>query len=265
MLIYDTIPFFNELDLLEIRLEELWPVVNRFVIQEATKTFSNQEKPLYFRENWDRFKKYRSKIDHWVIDDYRGAPTGDPMKFDNWQKHWLLRKVETAPPSTLVLVADTDEIVRAKVLQRAKQNFKLQRASLELTICAHWLNCVRTNAVWPNTKLVRRSVLSEADYDAHKLRALPEIGVVHDAGWHFTSLWPYFAEKIPAWGHQEYNRPPYNTPEHQEKCRQEGLDPFGRKHPYEFREDLSFLPRCVRDDPQRFKDLIRQETETQER
>ncbi|MBO9668238.1 MAG: N-acetylglucosaminyltransferase, partial [Bdellovibrio sp.] len=36
--VYDCFSFFNELDLLEIRLNELDSVVDHFVLMEATKT-----------------------------------------------------------------------------------------------------------------------------------------------------------------------------------------------------------------------------------
>jgi beta-1,4-mannosyl-glycoprotein beta-1,4-N-acetylglucosaminyltransferase len=42
MKIYDTFTFFNELDLLEIRLNILNDVVDYFVLVEANKTFQNQ-------------------------------------------------------------------------------------------------------------------------------------------------------------------------------------------------------------------------------
>jgi len=38
--IYDCFSFFNELDLLEIRLQELYDHVDYFVISEANKTHS---------------------------------------------------------------------------------------------------------------------------------------------------------------------------------------------------------------------------------
>ncbi len=45
-MIYDCFQFFNELDILKIRLHVLGPVVDRFVISEATETFSVLKKPL---------------------------------------------------------------------------------------------------------------------------------------------------------------------------------------------------------------------------
>lgn len=67
--IYDVFTFFNELDLLEIRLNILDPYVDYFVIVEATETFSGYPKPLYYEENKERFKKWKDKIIHYVIDD----------------------------------------------------------------------------------------------------------------------------------------------------------------------------------------------------
>ena len=47
MKVIDLFPFFNELDLLEIRLNSLDPYVDCFILSEATKTFSGLDKPLY--------------------------------------------------------------------------------------------------------------------------------------------------------------------------------------------------------------------------
>ena len=44
MKIYDTFMFFNEYDLLEIRLNILDKVVDKFVLVEANKTFNNDNK-----------------------------------------------------------------------------------------------------------------------------------------------------------------------------------------------------------------------------
>ena len=48
MKIYDCFMIYNELDLLEVRLEELYDVVDYFVISEGEHTFSGKEKQLCF-------------------------------------------------------------------------------------------------------------------------------------------------------------------------------------------------------------------------
>ena len=42
-MVYDCFQFFNELDILKIRLHVLSDVVDRFVISEATETFSGRK------------------------------------------------------------------------------------------------------------------------------------------------------------------------------------------------------------------------------
>ena len=70
--IYDVFCFFNELDLLEIRLNILDPYVDYFVLYEAPRTFSGDPKPLYFQENRQRFKKWERKIIHYVVENVPG-------------------------------------------------------------------------------------------------------------------------------------------------------------------------------------------------
>ena len=47
-MIYDCIPFFNELDILKLRMQILSPYVDRFVLEESTVTFSGEKKEMTF-------------------------------------------------------------------------------------------------------------------------------------------------------------------------------------------------------------------------
>ena len=49
-MIIDCFPFFNELDVLDIRLNILNEVVDKFVLVEASKTQSKIDKPFYFEQ-----------------------------------------------------------------------------------------------------------------------------------------------------------------------------------------------------------------------
>ena len=68
-MIFDCFPFFNELDLLEIRLRLLNKIVDKFVLIESNRTFSLKKKKLYFLENKERFGKYENKIIHIIVKD----------------------------------------------------------------------------------------------------------------------------------------------------------------------------------------------------
>ena len=67
-MIFDCFTFFNELDILEIRLNEMAPMVDRFVLVEARKTFQGADKPLYFDQNKARFTPFLDKIEHVIVD-----------------------------------------------------------------------------------------------------------------------------------------------------------------------------------------------------
>lgn len=71
--IYDCFTFFNELDLLELRLNELASVVDYFVIAEATHTFTGKPKPLHFKENAARFEAFLPRIIHIIVEDFLAA------------------------------------------------------------------------------------------------------------------------------------------------------------------------------------------------
>lgn len=120
MRLFDCFTFFNELDLLDLRLSELDAVVERFVIAESPLTFTGQEKPLFFHANRDRFARFAHKIEHLVIED---MPVGEGKTA--WDREWhqrraLARGYRDAAPDDLVVISDLDEIPRPEVLARLK-------------------------------------------------------------------------------------------------------------------------------------------------
>jgi hypothetical protein len=88
-LVYDCFMFFNEFDVLEIRLNELDDVVDYFVLVESQQTFQGHKKPLVFKNNEDRFKRYLSKIIYLecqipsVIPEYKNR-NRNPIYNDVW-------------------------------------------------------------------------------------------------------------------------------------------------------------------------------------
>jgi len=54
--------------MLEIRLYELYNYVTVFLIVESRTTLSGKPKPLYLKENWQKFKKYYDKIRRFEVD-----------------------------------------------------------------------------------------------------------------------------------------------------------------------------------------------------
>lgn len=128
-MIYDCFSFFNELDLLEIRLNELDPVVDRFVFVEATLTHNGDKKPLYYAENKSRFAKFAEKIIHIVVteDDFRSAESGKTFQERAWmrenvQRNAIVKGLVDANDDDVIIVSDLDEIPRAGVVRNVAEN-----------------------------------------------------------------------------------------------------------------------------------------------
>jgi beta-1,4-mannosyl-glycoprotein beta-1,4-N-acetylglucosaminyltransferase len=108
--VYDAIPFSIELDLLEIRLHELWPVVDTFVIIESNQTFTGKSKSWLFHENRERFKFAQDKIVYAQFYDTEGGA-------DAWLREDRMRRFFDSvlleagiKQGDVLLMTDTDEI-----------------------------------------------------------------------------------------------------------------------------------------------------------
>ena len=67
MRIIDCFMYFDEDLVLEIRLNTLNKIVNKFVICEATRDHAGNKKKLKFDIN--KFSEFREKINYLVVDD----------------------------------------------------------------------------------------------------------------------------------------------------------------------------------------------------
>ncbi len=115
--IFDCFQFYNELDLLEVRLAELYLVVDRFVLVEATYTHAGAAKPLYYADNRARFAAYADKIVHIVVAE---DPGGFAWNREAYQRDAILRGLGECRPSDMILISDADEILRAPVVERLR-------------------------------------------------------------------------------------------------------------------------------------------------
>ena len=119
MSVYDCFTFYNEFELLELRLRALWDVVDGFVIVEANRKHNGESKNFLLRELYESSPKIRC-----VSVDLSNVPyggTGD-WSIENAQRNAIAYGLEDTAPDDLILIGDADEIIAPDVFRRLREN-----------------------------------------------------------------------------------------------------------------------------------------------
>ena len=90
--VYDIFMINTELDLLEIRLGELHEQVDYFVVVESKTTFVGDEKPMYLKEHWERFKPFHDQIIYKEI-DLSGIQFEDPWARERFHRDSMYSQI----------------------------------------------------------------------------------------------------------------------------------------------------------------------------
>lgn len=192
--VFDAFYFNNELDVLEIRLNILDKYVNKFILVEASETFSGVPKPLYYLENKERFAKWNHKIQHYIAEpeDFikmaKASPnTGAGEHY--WvrefaQKESLQNVLKGLNDEDVVFISDVDEIWRMhpsigdaiyKPIQLPYIYYLNQRTD------ESWYG-------WTGTIATKYKNIKNACINHLRTDSMTEYEVVENGGWHFNSI-----------------------------------------------------------------------------
>ena len=185
--IYDCFPFFNELELLKIRMDELNDVVDYFVLVESIETQRGNPKKLYFKENQDRFARYLPKIIHVIIDE--SHPDYGLWQRENYQRNCILRGLSSCNEDDIILISDVDEIPRKNLIPLIKKQLKtfgLNAIGFEMTMYRFQLNrtAPEYNQWWGTVATTYDRVLKKSPQFYRDKRE--KLVGFKNAGWHFT-------------------------------------------------------------------------------
>ncbi len=240
MKIYDCFQFFNELDLLEIRLELLYDHVDYFVISETNKTHSDNNKIFYFDENKKYFNKYLDKIIH-IKHDYpfnildMGKKDGSDKyslqynkiserynieenegqlkKYptfcrDYLQKEFLKFGLLDCDDDDIIMISDLDEIPDPKVVHNIKNNNLINHCIMQDCFYYHINTLAHTN--WYGNYMVRYADTKEVSLTHLKNKRI-DFKKIEKGGWHLSFMGgaDRVRMKIESYAHQEFNHPFY--------------------------------------------------------
>lgn len=259
MKIYDCFQFFNEFDVLDIRLNTLYDHVDYFVISETNKTHSNLDKPYYFEENKHFFEKYLDKIIH-VKEEYpedilkfkkreenskynviynqisdiydKEENENELKKWPNFCRDYLQREylklgLLDCEDDDLIMVSDLDEISNPQAIDWIREN-NITDHCLMQNCYYYYVNMVaHTN--WYGAYVVKYSKTKDVSL-THLRNESKSYKRIDNGGWHFSFVGgpDRVKNKIISYSHQEFNNPYIlNNIEHRMSRNQ---DPFGRNN-----------------------------------
>lgn len=203
--IFDCCTFFNEAEILEVRLAELYDVVERFVVVEATHTHSGEPKALTFGDHQERFRPYMDKIRYVVVDELVGTFS---WQREAYQRDAILRGLDGCRDEDMVIVSDVDEILRREVVERLRGGGPAFDTvfTAELDLFFYRLN-YRFARNWRAAGAAPFRFIRQTGPNAVRYLAKQDIGhLIRDAGWHFSWMGDLkrFAAKLNAYAHQEH-------------------------------------------------------------
>lgn len=228
-MVYDCIPFFNELDILNLRLHILAPLVDKFIIEESTVTFSGAPKELCFEKNKKLFEEFLPKIEYIVVDDSPVEATTHER--DKFQKNALERGLINAKEGDVIILSDVDEIPNPVVLKEIIEHFdpdKIYHLAQRMFYCYLNMEEVSGNLLsitgefpnierkmWLGTKVFSKKSIPKAGIIQLREASTtsPAAVRVSDGGWHFgymgsskeSDVSKRVGDKVIAAAHQEYN------------------------------------------------------------
>ncbi|KAK1538095.1 glycosyltransferase family 17 [Colletotrichum paranaense] len=261
--VYDLLLINTEVEMLEVRLGQMAPYVDYFVILESALTFTDNQKPLYIKENWDLFKPWHHKmiLREMDLEALKESSTWDrEAKSRNAMYEQVIPTLEgeqQASIDDILIVSDVDEIPKPEVL-RALRNCEIPpRVSIHSKIYYYSYQWLSRNDWNHPQATVYRGVDTVLPHD---LRHNANDHHFNQGGWHCSycfSTVEEMAQKINSFSHAELNKPEFKDPDWIVSVARRGHDIFGRgESNFDRIEENHDVPDYVKKNSDKFKYLL---------
>ena len=263
-MIVDAFTFFNERELVELRVKYLNDIVDYFLIVEADHTHTGKKKEWNFPEVLNsRLKNYSNKIKYhqMKVDLEKAEAEKDPRykslkgplanagrswKVENMQRNFIkdCYKKLTTSKDDIIIISDLDEIPSKEKISFIKSSDFKVIAPVSFAQSLFYLNCNYLDLEqWIGSVAITGQLIEK--YEPQTFRDYKNrISRFSDAGWSFSSFGgtKKIIEKLEAFVHVEYNLKEYKDEDHIKKCIQTGGDLFNREVKKK-RVDKNFFPK----------------------
>ena len=108
-MIFDTFPYFDERDLVRLRMGYLNPVVDVFVVVESVRDFCGRPKDPSFEKELEQLpEEWRAKTRYVLVEDFSDLPRGKHQYYFH-QKHRVLKGLEDVAPDDIILLGHEEK------------------------------------------------------------------------------------------------------------------------------------------------------------
>lgn len=242
--------------------------VDWIVIVEATKSFTGKDKPLYLKpyiNNCDgncndngndngrneRLYEVIQELKHkivYVVADRLKSNEEMSSNEDVWLNEYVQRNMIMEglsrlrmDPDDYCIIADLDEIVDRKVIQKVK-NGRIRMEVRDTSIMTlrqdmYYYNFMcKASLSWYKAKIVKYKTLNILSVQNVRMYPLSDDSLIEKGGWHlsFFSNVENIINKVKNYSHQEWNDEKYLNMERVQKCIDESIDLFERENIHQF-------------------------------
>ena len=283
--VYDCFTFYNEFDILNIRLNILDKHVDYFVIVEGNKTHTNKDKPFYFEENKEKFQNFLHKIKHIKVDDFpcyensQKDSQNNRWIYENYQRDAILRGLKECKPDDIIIISDCDEIPNPKAIKKYLKTKAKKIWQLNAISTYYYFNLINLketpmdkikmgryeNLINPEQYLPIKETFAHSAYGLPTYFRHTKGKRFKNGGWHFSYLMnaEKISQKISSIAEQHINTSKTSSVSNIKKNIAQRKDILGRDG-YEFlpvKLDHSF-PHYIRKNKEIYSDFIIKDTLT---
>jgi beta-1,4-mannosyl-glycoprotein beta-1,4-N-acetylglucosaminyltransferase len=215
--IYDCFLFFNENDLLEVRLNELYSIVDYFIILESSSTFTKNHKG--FLLDLKRFEKFKNKIIY--IQNNEGVRSPNPWETEKFQRNKISEGLNLpflpakSEEEDMIMLSDLDEIPKKdKVIEAFYEVYHNDKKYIRISMTNYFYkfdNRMNEPNQWDNLIISRKKYVNSSMQDFRGKTPRNECTIIDEGGWHYSYFYKDISDimkKIASYSHTENNRWP---------------------------------------------------------
>lgn len=225
-MIIDTFMFYNELDVLELRLKNLDKFVDKFVLVESEVNHVGDHKELFFELNKERYLKWLHKIEHIIVSAEESPKDPNPWSREKYQRDCILRGLKDVPNYATVMVSDVDEIPNMDIISKQKLP---KVCSVHMWMFEYSFDYLFTGEPWFGTVITNCEIFKHVGPNYLRDNRWKFTPIVY-GGWHLSSFGDakHVCNKMHTFAHAKDGHHESQTPELFEYFIKEGLHTDGK-------------------------------------